>query len=258
MLTNYPYLSKEWKENCDRERLLGVSLTGQWDCPTVRMAEALQELQGVAVRINEEYAIRFGINRSTAVTCGKPSGTLSSLVHCAAGGHAQYAPFYKRRVQINRSDPLFLMLKDQKLPYFPAPGFTYDNATTFLFEFPVKAPEGSVCRKDLSALQQLEHCKTSFTEHNPSVTIDVADYEWGNVQNWIRENWEIVGGLSFFPRDDTIYPMAPYEEITEEQYNEMLKVFAAVDYAKIVTYEKDDRTEGSKEFACVGGACALP
>jgi hypothetical protein len=147
------------------------------------------------------------------------------------------------------------------LPYYPAPGHTYDTGTTFLFEFPVKAPEGSVFRRDLSAKDQLDHwkkMKTCFTEHNPSVTIDVFDHEWIYVQSWIRENWDIVGGLSFLPRDDTVYSMAPYEEITEARYYEMLEAFKDVDYARIVTYEVEDETQGSKELACVSGVCELP
>lgn len=260
MLTNFPYLSKEWKDNCDKERLLGVSLTGQWDCPTVRESEMLTEMRMHSVLTNKEFAKRFGIPESTSVTCGKPSGTLSNMVAAANGGHARFAPYYIRRVRISATDPLFHMLKDQGLPYFPENNQTHETASTFVLEFPVESPAGSIYSKDLSALQQLEHwkmVKTSFTEHNPSVTISVAEDEWISVQYWIRQNWDIVGGLSFLPREDTVYKLAPYEEISKERYEQLLKAFEGVDYSKILTYEKEDNTQGSKELACVGGVCEI-
>lgn len=260
MLTDYPYLSKEWKENCERERLLGVSLTGQWDCPEVQKPDVLDALRRDAVQVNREYAERFGINQSTAVTCIKPSGTVSQLVDASSGMHPRHAPYYIRRVRISASDPLFRMLKDQGLPYYPETGQTYDTATTFVLEFPVKAPEGSVFQKDVSALAQLEHwqkVKQNYTEHNPSVTISVADHEWVSVLGWIRDHWDSLGGLSFLPRDDHVYPLAPYEACTEEKYKELLRQFEGVDYSRIVVYEKEDETQGSKELACVAGVCEI-
>lgn len=259
MLTNYPYLSKEWKENCEKERLLGVSLTGQWDCPTVRDPGVLKDLRNISVVTNAEYAEKFGINPSTSVTCGKPSGTVSQLVDAASGGHARYSPYYIRRFRISSSDPLFKMLRDQGLPYFPDVGQTYDTATTFVFEFPVHSPSGPYSR-DLTALDQLEYwksVKTQFTEHNPSVTISVGQNEWLEVGHWVWQNWDIIGGLSFLPREDHVYQLAPYEECTKEKYQAMLSKFHNLDYSKIMTYEREDTTQGSKEFACVGGVCEI-
>ena len=259
-LTNYGFLSKEWKKNCEEERLLGVSITGQWDSPVVRRAEVLSKMKEEVVRVNEECAKRFGINPSLATTCVKPSGTVSQLVDAASGLHPRHAKYYIRRVRINASDPLFQMLKEQKVPYHPEVGQTMSSASTFVFEFPVKAPEGSITRNDISAMKHLEYwktVKTNYTEHNPSVTISVGDSEWLSVANWLYGNWDILGGLSFLPREDHIYMLAPYEEITEERYNEITGKFPPIDFSQIIIYEKEDRTQGAKELACVGGVCEI-
>lgn len=259
-LTNFNFLSEEWQKNCERERLLGVSITGQWDCEAVRHPDVLQNLKEEAIAVNQEYAKRFKINASTCITCVKPSGTVSQTVDCASGMHTRHAPFYIRRIRISASDALFKMLKKQGVPYFPEVGQSEMDATTFVLEFPVKAPEGAVCRDDLTALDQLEHwkmVKNQFTEHNPSVTISVGEHEWINVANWVYQNWDIVGGLSFLPRFEHVYQLAPYEEITEEQYNQMLKKFSSIDFAQIVAYEHSDETELKQELACAGGACEV-
>lgn len=259
-LTNFPYLSEEWKLNCERERLLGVSITGQWDCPAVREATILRKMKEESIRTNAEYANRFGISASTCITCVKPSGTVSQTVDCASGMHPRHAPFYIRRIRISATDSLFKMLRDQGVPYHPEIGQTEDNASTFVLEFPVKAPEGSVYKNDLSAIDQLEHWKTvkqHFTEHNPSVTVSVGDNEWIKVANWVYENWNIVGGLSFLPRSNHVYQLAPYEEIDEQRYNELLAKFDRLDFSQILIYEKADETELKQELACVGGVCEL-
>lgn len=259
-LTNFPYLSKEWKENCEQERLLGVSITGQWDCPLVRESKILEKMRSESIKVNIEYAKKFGINPSTSITCVKPSGTVSQLVDASSGLHPRHAPYYIRRVRISSTDPLFKMLKDQKFPYKPEVGQNEGTATTYVLEFPVKAPNGSIFRNDLSAIQQLEHwlkVKKSFTEHNPSVTISVSDDEWLEVGNWIYSNWEIVGGISFLPRSNHVYALAPYEDIDEKTYKELMSALPKIDFAEIVGYEIDDRTQGSKELACVSGSCEL-
>lgn len=256
-LTNFPYLSPAWKENCERERLLGISLTGQWDCPEVRDRDTLRILRGVAVEINARYAARWNIEQSTAVTCVKPSGTVSQLVDAASGMHPRYAPYYIRRVRINATDPLFRMLRDQRLPYHPEVGQTHASANTFVFEFPVKA---SGAAPKLSALEQLEHwymVKAFFTEHNPSVTISIAPDEWVEVAGWLWKHWEQLGGLAFLPREDMVYQLAPFEEITAEQYEELAKRFTGINYAKILHYERDDETSGARELACAGNACEI-
>lgn len=259
-LTDFPYISEEWKKNCEEERLLGVSITGQWDCPVVRNKKILKKLRDKAVAVNKVYAKRFGISQSLAVTCVKPSGTVSQLVDASSGLHPRYAPYYIRRVRVSASDSLFKMLKDQKMPYYPEVGQSYNDATSYIFEFPIKAPKGTIFRNDLTALEQLEHwkiVKENFTEHNPSVTISVGTNEWIDVANWVYKNWDIVGGLSFLPREDHIYAMAPYEEISKETYEEMVAKMPDIDFSQILLYEKDDETQGSKELACMGGKCEI-
>jgi ribonucleoside-diphosphate reductase alpha chain len=259
-LTNFGYLSKEWKENCEKERLLGVSITGQWDCPTVRDPKMLEKLKKEAIKANEVYAKRFKINPSTCITCVKPSGTVSQTVDCASGMHPRYAPYYIRRIRISSTDSLFKMLRDQGVPYQPEVGQSKENASTYVFEFPVKAPKGSVVKDDISALDQLEFwkmVKLSYTEHNPSITIYVGDNEWIAVANWLFNNWEIIGGLSFLPRNDHVYQLAPYEEINEKRFEEMTKKLGDIDFSKIITYEKTDETEVKKEVACSGGMCEI-
>lgn len=259
-LTYFPYLSKEWKKNCEKERLLGVSITGQWDSKLARDPKMLEKLRQLAIDTNKKYAKRFGVPASSCITCVKPSGTVSQTVDCASGMHARYAPYYIRRIRISGTDALFKMLKDQGVPYLPEVGQTMEDATTFVFEFPVKAPKGAICKDDLSALDQLEHwkiVKVHYTEHNPSVTISVGEDEWIAVANWVYENWDLVGGLSFLPRSNHVYQLAPYEEITKEKYEEMTKNFGHIDFSKIVTYEKVDETELKKELACVGGTCEI-
>ncbi|MBI5045786.1 MAG: ribonucleoside-triphosphate reductase [Candidatus Niyogibacteria bacterium] len=260
MLTHFPYLSKEWKKNCEEEHLLGVSITGQWDAPAIRDPKVLQKMKELAVRVNEEYAKRFGINPSTAVTCVKPSGNGSQLVGSSSGMHPRHSKYYIRRVRISATDSLFQMLKDQKVPFKPEVGQSAESANTFVVEFPVKSPEGAVIKNDLSALDQLEYWKTvkeNFTEHNPSVTVSVGDKEWIDVAHWVYGHWAMVGGLSFLPREDYVYELAPYEEITKEKYEELAKSFPDVDFSQIVLYEYDDSTEGAKELACMGGTCEI-
>ncbi|MEK9182147.1 MAG: ATP cone domain-containing protein [Patescibacteria group bacterium] len=259
-LVKFGYLSNTWEENCKNERLLGVSITGQWDCPAVRNASTLKKLKNEAIRINELYAKKFKINPSTCITCVKPSGTLSQMVDCASGMHTRHSQYYIRRVRISATDSLFKMLRDQGVPYHPEVGQSRDSANTYVFEFPVKAPDDSLFRDDLTALEQLEHwklVKENYTEHNPSITISVGEEEWIDVANWLYKNWDIIGGLSFLPRTDHVYQMAPYEEIDEKAYSETLNRFAHIDFSKIVTYEKVDETEVKKELACVAGVCEI-
>ena len=259
-LTNFGYLSKEWKENCEEERLLGVSITGQWDCKAVREPEIMMKLRDEAVKMNKEYAKRFGINASTAVTAVKPSGTVSQLVDSASGMHPRNSQYYIRRIRIAATDSLFKMMKDQGVSYQPEVGQSMENAVTYVLEFPVKAPEKSIFKNDQSAIDQLNYwkmVKENFTEHNPSVTISVGDDEWITVANWLYDNWDMIGGLSFLPRSNHVYRLAPYEEISKEQYEAMMGKFPEIDFAKIVTYEREDQTQGAKELACVAGVCEI-
>jgi ribonucleoside-diphosphate reductase alpha chain len=259
-LTNFTYLSKEWKEHCEKERLLGVSITGQWDSPAVRKPEVMRRLLAETIKVNKEFSKRFGINESTCITAVKPSGNLSQTVDCSSGMHPRYAKYYIRRVRISTTDNLFKMLKDQGIPHFPEVGQTAENATTYVLEFPVKAPGGAVFKDDQTAIQQLEYwkmVKENYTEHNPSITISVGNDEWIEVANWVYKNWDIVGGLSFLPREDHVYQLAPYEKIDEKRYKELAKRFEHIDYSKIITYEKQNELDLKKELACVGGVCEV-
>ncbi len=259
-LTNFGYLSKEWKDNCDAERLLGVSITGQWDSTVARNGEILKKLKNEAIKVNKIYAKRFGISESTCITAVKPSGTVSQTVDCASGMHPRHAPYYIRRVRISATDSLFKMMKDQGVPYHPEVGQHVEDANTYVLEFPMKAPEGAICKDDISAIDQLEHwkiVKVNYTEHNPSVTISVGENEWIQVAHWLYQNWDIVGGLSFLPRTNHVYQLAPYEAIDEKTYKELTSRMPDFDFSKIVTYELRDETEIKKELACVSGVCDI-
>lgn len=259
-LTYFPYLSKEWQENCEKERLLGVSITGQWDSPAIRDEDVLKKIKEHVIETNKEYAARFGVSQSTCTTCVKPSGTVSQLVDCSSGMHARHSQYYIRRVRISATDSLFKMLKDQGVPFYPEVGETMESAATFVLEFPVKAPEGKIFRDNLTAMDQLKHwkmVKENYTEHNPSVTVSAGDDEWLAVANWLYENWDIVGGLSFLPRANHVYRLAPYETIKKEEYEERAKKLEHIDFSKIYTYEIEDETEVKRELACVAGVCEI-
>lgn len=259
-LTHFPYLSAGWKEHCETERLLGVSITGQWDSPVLRSPRILRALKKESIRVNKMFAKRFGINESTCITAVKPSGTLSQIVDCSSGMHPRHAPYYIRRIRIAATDALFKMLRDQGVPFHPEVGQSPLSATTYVLEFPVKSPEGSVYKNDISAIDHLEYwktVKTNYTEHNPSVTISVGEDEWIEVGHWVYKNWDIVGGLSFLPRDNHVYELAPYEAITKETYETLMKRFENIDYSKIITYEKTDELDVKKELACVAGVCEI-
>ncbi|PCI90305.1 ribonucleoside-triphosphate reductase [Candidatus Kaiserbacteria bacterium] len=259
-LNKFNYLSKEWTENCAAERLLGVSLTGQWDCDTVRKPEVLRKLKAEINKTNKKYATKFGIPQSSATTCVKPSGTVSQTFDCASGMHPRNSAYYIRRIRISSTDSLFKLLKDQGVPYHPEVGQTMEGANTFVFEFPVKAPKGAILKDDITALDQLKHwkdVKINYTEHNPSVTVSVGDDEWIQVANWVYENWAIVGGLSFLPRTDHVYQLAPYEAIDKATYERLYKTVENIDYSKLLTYEQRDETDVKRELACAGNLCEI-
>ncbi len=259
-LTNFGYLSKEWKRNCDEEALLGVSVTGQWDCPAVHNKKTLNKMRELAIKVNKQYAKKFGANQSTCITAVKPSGTVSQLVDASSGMHPRHAPYYIRRIRISATDSLFKMLVSQGVPYHAEVGQAKDTANTYVLEFPVKAPKGSVYKDDQTALDQLEHwllVKANYTEHNPSVTVSVGNDEWIEVGNWVYKNWDMVGGLSFLPRSDHVYQLAPYEAIDKKRYDELIKKMPDLDFSQIVAFEGADETEGAKELACVSGVCEV-
>lgn len=259
-LTNFGYLSRKWRENCEEERLLGVSLTGYYDNEIIRTDKALDTLREHAIEVNKKYAKRFNINQSTAITCVKPHGNSGQLLGVGSGMHPWYAPYFIRRVRISHTDPLLQMAKDQGVPCFPEVGQSAETATTYVLEFPVKAPEGAVFKDEVSALDLLKEwkrLKEHFVEHNPSATIYVGEDEWLAVGNFIYENWDWVGGLSFLPRSNHVYQLAPYEEITKEEYEKRSKSLGKMDFSKLYQYEATDNTIGAKEFACVSGVCEI-
>jgi len=258
--TNFPYLRPAWKKNCDVERLLGVSLTGQMDNPTVLSSEGLKALKSRVLRISRKAAGLLDVNMSVATTCVKPSGTVSQLVDSASGCHPRFSQYYIRRYRISASDPLFQMLKVQGVPCFPENGQDAKTASTWVLEFPVKSPEGCLTRKDVTAMDQLKHYKNlqlNWCEHNASMTVYVREDEWFEVGNWVYKNWDIINGVSFLPYDGGNYELAPYEEIDHYTYESLIKKFPQINYSKLSKYELEDNTEGKSEYACIGDKCDI-
>ena len=258
--TDFPYLRKEWSKNCGVERLLGVSLTGQMDNPSLMNSEVLKALKSRVIRISRKASTLLGVNMPVATTCVKPSGTVSQLVDSASGCHPRYSQYYIRRYRISTTDPLLTMLKKQGVPCHPENGQDEKTATTWVLEFPVKAPEGCLTRKDVTAMDQLRHYKNlqlNWCEHNASMTVYVREDEWFEVGNWVYKNWDIINGVSFLPYDGGHYELAPYEEIDHYTYESLIKKFPDINYNKLSKYELEDETEGSREYACVGDKCDI-
>lgn len=259
-LTHFGYLSKEWKENCEDEALLGVSITGYYDNKIIRNDKVLSNLREEAIKTNKEYARKFCINPSTCITTVKPHGNSGQLLYVGSGMHPWYAKYFIRRVRIATNDPLFELIKDQGVPSKAEVGYSTANSTVAVLEFPIKAPEGAITRNEVSAIDLLhewKRLKVNYVEHNPSVTIYVNPDEWIKVANFIYENWDIVGGLSFLQRSEHVYQLAPYEEISKEEYERRVKEIKHIDFSKLMYYEQEDNTVGAKEFACVSGVCSI-
>ena len=266
-LTNFKYLSREWGRNCDDERLLGVSLTGIMDNgitngtkSKTKLPEILEQLRQVAVETNKEWATKFGINRAAAITCVKPSGTVSQLVDSASGIHARHSPYYVRTVRADNKDPLCKMMKKQGFPN--EPDVTKPHHTT-VFSFPMKTPKGAICRNEMTAWKQLSLWHTyakHWCEHKPSVTVSVKEDEWVNTAAWVYENFDDISGISFLPFSDHTYRQAPYQDCSKKEYEEMLKVMPkAVNWKGLADFEKQDYTIASHELACTGpDGCELP
>ena len=258
--THFPYLRKEWKKNCDVEALLGVSLTGQMDNPSVLSSDALSALKSRVLRISRKASSILGTKMPAATTCVKPSGTVSQLVDSASGVHPRYSQYYIRRYRISANDPLFTMMKEVGVPCNPEIGQNEKNANTWVLEFPVKSPDGCITRKDVTALDQLKHYKNlqhNWCEHNASMTVYVRDDEWFEVGNWVYQNWEIINGVSFLPYDGGHYKLAPYEEIDVHSYERLIKDLPVIDYNKLSKYEFEDNTQGKQEIACSGDKCDI-
>ena len=260
-LSNFKYIRKSWQSNTEEERLLGVSLTGIFGNKLTgtlhkNLPNMLDGLRELAVGENAVEADILGINHSTAITTVKPSGTVSQLTGVSSGIHPWYSQHYIRSVRADNKDPLTSFLKDFGVPN--EPDVMKPDATT-VFYFPVKAPKNSTVTKDMSAIDHLEIWKTyrtHWTEHNPSVTINVAEDEWLDVGAWVFNNFDSIGGVSFLPLSEHSYKQAPYQEISEKEYNELLKNMPDnIPWASLPLYELEDTTSGSQELACTAGAC---
>lgn len=264
-LTDFPYLRKIWKENTEEERLLGVSLTGIMDNAIMNgttspstLPGILEDLRDITIETNRELAAEIGIEQSTAITCVKPSGTVSQLVDSASGIHTRHSPYYIRTVRGDNKDPLTNFLKDSGIPWEPAIG--KEDSTT-VFSFPIRAPEKALVRDSLTAIQQLELWlvyQRWWCEHKPSVTINVKLEEWVEVGAWVYAHFDEVSGVSFLPYDGGSYLQAPYQEITSTQYDEAkANMPNKIDWNALQLYEKEDNTVGSQTLACVGAVCEI-
>jgi ribonucleoside-diphosphate reductase alpha chain len=261
--TKFPYLRKVWANNTEEERLLGVSLTGIMDNPLMTSANAglektLEHLRNVAVATNAEWADRLGIPHSAAISCVKPSGTVSQLVDSASGIHARHSPYYIRTVRGDNKDPLTQFMKDKGVPNEPC---VMKGDTTTVFSFPVKSPEGAVTRNDMSAVEQLETWLTyqrHWCEHKPSVTISVRDSEWMEVGAFVYKYFDEMSGVSFLPHSDHTYQQAPYQDCAKEEYEELLATMPKnIDWSELSQYESEDNTAGSQTMACSGDTCEI-
>jgi len=262
-LTNFKYLRKIWKDNTEEERLLGVSLTGIMDNPmTSKAGERLNVLLGIlkdeAVRTNEAMAKQLGIPQSTAVTCVKPSGTVSQLTDAASGIHARHNPYYIRTVRGDNKDPLTQFLISQGIP--SEPDVMKPDSTT-VFSFPMQSPLGAITRTQMNAIEQLELWLTYqryWCEHKPSVTISVKENEWMDVGAWVYKHFDEVSGISFLPFSEHTYQQAPYQDIDKDEYKKFLtKMPKNVDWSLLQEFEKEDTTTGGRELACTAGVCEI-
>ena len=261
--TKFPYLRKVWTTNTEEERLLGVSLTGIMDnvlmtSKNAGLSKTLEHLKSVAVETNKEWAERLDIPVAAAITCVKPSGTVSQLVDSASGIHARHSPYYIRTVRGDNKDPLTNFLRDQGVPSEPC---VMKPDTTTVFSFPVQSPAGSITRNDMTAIEQLEMWlmyQRHWCEHKPSVTISVRDSEWMEVGAFVYEYFDEMSGVSFLPHSDHTYQQAPYQDCIKDEYEELLSCMPkSIDWTKLSDYEKEDNTSGMQTMACTGDVCEM-
>ena len=272
-LTDFRYLSKEWRNNCEEEALLGVSLTGIMDNVYTngtygkdKQVQAYQEelpgllssLKEIALETNKKVSKQLGINPSAAITCVKPSGTVSQLVDAASGIHTRHAPYYVRTVRGDKKDPICQFMVENNIPY-------EEDVTkpehTWVFSFPFKSAKGAICRKDKTALDQLEFWKLYqeyWCEHKPSVTITVKNDEWIEVGAWVYKHFDMISGISFLPYSDHTYRQAPYQDCSKEEYDAFIKAMPKnIDWAGLNKFEEEDHTRGSQEYSCTGDKCEI-
>ena len=263
-LTNFKYVSSMWRKNCEEERLLGVSLTGIMDSRITNgksnkdLVKLLEGLKKQSIEVNKEFAKELGINQSAAVTCVKPSGTVSQLVDAASGIHARHNPYYIRTVRGDKKDPLTKLMTEVG---FPVEDDEMNPSHTAVFSFPMKVDRGAVFRTDLTAIQQLDLWKIyqeHWCEHKPSVTISVKEDEWMEVGAWVYKDFDQMSGVSFLPFSEHTYRQAPYQDCDREQYENLLKVMPKdVDWSQLSKYETVDTTVASQELACTSGSCEI-
>lgn len=258
--TDFKYLRKKWKDTCDEERLLGVSLTGV--CDNLRLLgepDVLNQIRDVVVETNKEWAARLGIAQSVATTCVKPSGTVSQLVNSSSGLHARHSPYYLRTVRADNKDPLTRFLKDAGV-YWEEDVMARES--TSVFYFPISSPEGAVTREDQSSLEALElwkHLQNEWCEHKPSATINVKEDEWLDVGAWVYKNFDELSGVSFLPYDGGSYKQAPYQALSREEFDRWCGEHPtpSIDWSLLSLYETEDATTGAQEYACSSGSCEV-
>ena len=259
-LTDFRYLRSSWKKNTEEEALLGVSLTGIMDHQTLSNCKDttkkwLREMKDVAINTNEAWADKLGINPSTAITCVKPSGTVSQLTNTASGIHPRHNQYYIRTVRQDNKDPLTSFMKECGFPWEPA--FGKEDSTT-VFSFGCKSPSGAVTRNQRTAIEQLEHWlvyQENWCEHKPSITAYVREHEWMKVGAWVYDHFDAISGISFLPYDGGTYKQAPYTDCTKEEYEQAIKDTPKVDWSFLV--EEDDNTSSSQQLACTGNSCEI-
>lgn len=265
-LSDFRYITKKWKENTEEERLLGVSLTGIMDHNILSgnifnkalLTEWLTTLKTHAIEVNKKWSTKLKVNQATAITCVKPSGTVSQLVDSASGIHPRYSPYYLRTVRADKKDPLCDMMLEKG--FYGEDDVMKPNDTK-VFYFPMKSPKGSTMRDEKSALEQLEIWKIyqlDWCEHKPSITVYVKEHEWLEVGAWVYENFDVMSGVAFLPHSEHLYKQAPYQEVNENTYKEWLKKTPRnINWMDLTNYEKEDTTTSSKELACTAGACEI-
>lgn len=262
-LTDFPYLSSEWKKNCEEEALLGVSLTGILDNENmandvINLEKGLIQLRELAIKTNKDFAKKLGINPAAAITCVKPSGTVSQLVDAASGIHPRHSEYYIRTVRADQKDPLCNMMIDMGFPHEKC---VMKPDSVMVFSFPIKSPDGCLTRNDLSALDHLSLWLTYqrfWCEHKPSITVTVRENEWMEVGAWVYKHFDEISGISFLPHSDHSYRQAPYQECTKEEFEALTeKMPKNVNWSDLHKYEKEDKTTGTQQFACSGDKCEL-
>ena len=261
--THFPGLRPGWKRNAESERLLGVDITGQMDCPLLtgpNAAEVFGQLRQIAIDVNAATAAQLGINPAAANTTVKPAGNSAALLNCSSGVHGRHACFYVRNARVSAHSPVYYVLRDAGAPLSPENGQTAENATTWVCAFPVRSPNGAVVKGGLSAADQLAHWllnKRHWTEHNPSCTITYRPEEQAEIVEWVKSHRKEIGGLSFLPAFDAAYEQMPYVEIDEAEYQRRAAAFPTIDWSRIALYEATDTTTSSQEVVCTGDRCEL-